>query len=187
MQQKIITGKTDDEIWKKVAADLKDNPDLLQYNAVLDQQGSQVAFIIDIDPGGGFESGYAITQFIAPLNNAAFQLSIHKQGFFQEAGKLFGLQDINVGNPDIDKKFMIRSDKEAIVKRIFAMDAVCSLLLSLGDIRLHTSLKENNDGNNKSYLEISIEDGITNTVTLRKMYTVLFLIRDAIDEELMAR
>ena len=181
--KKIITGETDDEIWQKIEADLRHTPNLLQYDAILDRQGKQVVFIIDIDPGGGFESGYATTQFIALLNDRTFELSIRKQGFLQEAGKLFGLQDIIVGNQDIDKKFIIRSNNEAIVKKIFATNAIGELLPSLDDISLHTSLKEDYDGNSRSYLEMSMEDGITDTVMLRKMYTVLVLIRDVIDEK----
>jgi hypothetical protein len=59
-----ITGTIEDEVWQQIQRDLTADPDLLSYNATIVQAGHEILFEIDIDPGGGFESGYETTRFI---------------------------------------------------------------------------------------------------------------------------
>jgi hypothetical protein len=185
-QQKIISGDTEEKLWQQVAADLKQAPELLQYDVLLDQQGKQAVLSIDIDPGGGFESGYATTQFLVPVSNTEFELTLRQQGLLQEAGKLFGLQDIIIGIPEIDKKFIIQSNDEAKAKTLFSNNDVNELLLSLDDVTLQTTSKENTEGIKTSFLEMFIEDGITDPEKLRVMYTVCVQVRDLIDGPALA-
>ena len=54
----------------------------------------KIVLEIDIDLGGGFESGYETTVFSADLHTApAFRFAIHEQHFTDEIGKFFGVEE----------------------------------------------------------------------------------------------
>lgn len=181
MQQKIIKGKSADEIWQQVTADLNSDSGPLQYSVLLDhEEQEQVALIIDIDPGGGFESGYATTQFIAPLDSPFTQLKIYQQGLMQEAGKLFGLKDIETGIHEVDQKFIIQADNTANMSKLLANDAVRNVLLSFDELAIHATTKEDNEGREQAYLELTIEDGITNSGRLRQLYDAVIVMKNLI-------
>ncbi|WP_422928819.1 DUF3137 domain-containing protein [Singulisphaera sp. PoT] len=65
------------------------------------------------------------------LNPDGFRFKIYRKGPFTELGKLFGMQDIEVGDPDFDEAFVIQGNDEAKVKE----------LLSSKSLRVHLSLQ----------------------------------------------
>ena len=84
-----------------------------QHSLTLQQGEGQVLLEIDIDPGGGFESGYATTRFSAPVQLATdFAFTIHPEGFLADFAKLFGLQDEVIGYPEFDKKVIIKTNEQ---------------------------------------------------------------------------
>ena len=177
--EKIITGADENEIWERLKADL--DPDMLEYQVVLEQADRKVVLDIDIDPGGGFESGYATTRFLAILRNNQFQLSVYRQNILAEAGKLFGLQDVEVGYKEIDKNFIVKTNNEALAKTIFEDYTVRSLFESLEDLELNTTEEKTDDGT-ETFLELLIEDGITDADQLQKIYEVFLSVIMTIDE-----
>ena len=59
-------------------------------------------------------------EFHSP-DNLRFRLM--KQGIFLSIGKLFGAQDIIIGDEDFDKKFVIKGNDEYKIQRIFSDEA----------------------------------------------------------------
>src|SRR5438270_11504690 len=98
---KHIKGQTEDEVWKWIDSDLKDS--VLEYHAVIEQGNLQVKLDFDIDPGGGFESGYSYTSFTAlvPVTNS-LRMAIHRQEVMDELGKFLGMEDVVIGYPEFD-------------------------------------------------------------------------------------
>ena len=61
---------------------------------------------------GTSTSSVTYTRMRAPfLNKDSLYFKIYRQGFFSSIGKLFGMQDIEVGDPFFDKEFIIKSNK----------------------------------------------------------------------------
>lgn len=173
-ERKIITGATEEEIAQQLTADLTGGEDLVYYEAEIDQAGFKTLLIIDIDLGGGFESGYATTSFTAPVpvpDN--FKLAIHKEGFLDSAGKLFGMQDVVLGYPDFDKRFIVKTNDEAKVKTLFSDEEVRATLLSVPHFLLHIGHREI-EGIKRNLLELEIEEGITDPAALLAIYQVFF-------------
>src|SRR4051794_30960510 len=107
-EEKLIAGKTEEEVWQQLQADLERDPELLNYRTLIEQAGHRILLDIDIDLGGGFEGGYATTTLMASLQTSTpFKFSIHKEGVLDEAGKLFGMQDVVLGDPVLDDKLII--------------------------------------------------------------------------------
>lgn len=133
---------------------------------------------IDIDPGGGFESGYTTTLFSAPVQTPDdFELTVHEQGLLEEAGKLFGMQDAIIGYPELDKKLLIKTNDAARVKGLFADETVRDVFQSLQDFTLQVVRRTAGDDDKKeSFLELNIEEAIIHPDRLRKIYRAFFRI-----------
>ncbi len=59
-----------------------------------------------------------------------------KQCFIDSIGKLFGAQDIRVGDKIFDNKFMIKGNDEYKIQTIFSNQTINNLILSQEDIHL---------------------------------------------------
>lgn len=85
--ENIISGRTEEEVWQQINNQFLANPDPLEYSAVIVQENRKIVLDIDIDLGGGFESGYETTALTAELHTApAFRFAIHGQHFSDEIG-----------------------------------------------------------------------------------------------------
>lgn len=174
-EEKIISAPTEEQLWQQVIADFKEDPDPLEYNAVLEQQGRRVILDIYNNHAVGFEAA-AFTCFNTFLNNKNnFRFTVRTQSFTDEVGKFFGMEDLILGFKDFDEKFLIKSNDEQKTIALFADAHVRDTLLSLS----HTSFgiveytMENMDGK-ATFLELKIENAITDTLQLRELYNVFF-------------
>jgi hypothetical protein len=178
-QQKRISGSTEDVIWEQLTKDLSEQDELLEYNVIIQQGDHQVALNIDIDLGGGFESGYETTTLVAPLQTTTdFRFAIHKEDFLDEVGKFFGMQDVVVGYGEFDKNVLVKTNNEARVKELFSEEGIREVFELLTDdftfaLTLH-------DG--KRVLEFSIERGITDPVFLRKIYHAFYTVLSVVEK-----
>ncbi|MEO6521276.1 MAG: hypothetical protein ABIN91_06360 [Mucilaginibacter sp.] len=172
---KTYTGATEEQIWKQIAADIND--DILEYHAIIQQGQAQVYLDIDIDLGGGFEGGYATTTYRAPLNSTNFQFAIHEEHFTDEIGKFFNMQDVTIGYPELDEHLIVKTNDVEKVKTLFTDEQTRKTLTELENfdlgIRLHSV-----EGSDKkeAFLELNIEDGITDIDTLRELYHAFYMV-----------
>ena len=96
--ENFIKGSGEDEIWQQINDQFLQNSDPLEYTAIIEQENRKVILDIDIDLGGGFESGYETTSLTAPLHHTTdFKFAIHEEHFTDEIGKFFGMQDVVIG------------------------------------------------------------------------------------------
>ena len=62
------------------------------------------------------------TRMRAPyVNPEGFRFTIYRKGFFSDLGKLLGMQDIEVGDPEFDEAFIIKGNDES-------GSVICSLI-----------------------------------------------------------
>ncbi|HVG42554.1 MAG TPA: hypothetical protein VM888_13150 [Chitinophagaceae bacterium] len=171
-EEKIFSGETTEEVWKQLKDDLNGEITVLEYNAILEQGNRRVLFSVDIDPGGGFESGYALCTFSAPLSlTQNLHLTIHKEGLLDEAGKLLGMQDVEIGYPEFDKKVIIKTNNEEKIKTVFSSQNVRAVIGQLKNytlkIRQHKNESEDDE---KPFLELTIENNIPSVAELKVIY-----------------
>jgi hypothetical protein len=72
-------------------------------------------------------------EFIS-TNGLKFQIS--RQGFIDRIGKIFGMQDVRIGNQEFDNKFVVKGNDEFQLKMLFSNDTLVKLLQSQNDIQL---------------------------------------------------
>jgi hypothetical protein len=182
-QQNIFKGNNEEEVWNQINEQFIQNPDPLEYLAVIEQGDRKVILDVDIDLGGGFESGYETTTFTAPLHHEPlFRFAIHEEHFTDEIGKFFGMQDVKIGYEEFDKELIIKTNDEARVKQIFADASVRAVFQNLKNFTFGiTHHRPEQTDQREPYLELNIETGITDVNELRKLYKAFFSVLQLID------
>jgi hypothetical protein len=83
------------------------------------------------------------TRMRAPyINPEGFRFSIYRKGLFSDLGKLLGMQDIEVGDPEFDEAFIIKGNDEGRVRDLFADQKLRQRLHDQPEIRLEVKDSE---------------------------------------------
>jgi hypothetical protein len=81
------------------------------------------------------------TRMRAPyVNPEGFRFTIYRKGLFSELGKLLGMQDIEVGNPEFDEAFIIKGNDTGKVVSVFSDKKIQQLIQDQPTI--HLSVKD---------------------------------------------
>ncbi|MGV3539745.1 MAG: hypothetical protein ACO1OQ_08040 [Rufibacter sp.] len=169
-----FTGTTKEEIWQKIAIDMASQKDLLSYSALIQLQDSQIYFDTDLDLGGGFEGGISTTNFMAPVPaNVSLRFSLHEQGWMDEVGKFFGMEDIELGYPDLDEAFIIKTNQPENLRQLLSDPTLHQLLLRHKDCELKLS-EDSDDEGSETVLTFTKDEAILDIAELREIYDMLF-------------
>ena len=77
------------------------------------------------------------TRMRAPyVNPEGLRFTVYRKGLFSELGKLLGMQDIEVGDPEFDEAFILKGTDESRVRELFTNPEVRALALAQPKIRL---------------------------------------------------
>lgn len=124
-------GPGKDEIWSKIAADIGGDyinggfwgKDELRY------QYLQWEILLDTYTVRSKNSSTTYTRMRAPfINKDGFYFKIYREGIFSSIGKLFGMQDIQICDPFFDEQYIIKSNSEDKVRRLFASEKLKQLI-----------------------------------------------------------
>jgi hypothetical protein len=87
-----------------------------------------------------FSAGHShitFTRMRAPyVNPEGFRFTIYRKGFFSDVGKLLGMQDIEVGDPEFDDPFIIKGNDEGKICGLFANPKIRQMIFAQPKIRL---------------------------------------------------
>jgi len=167
----IITGESENEIWKTIAEQLNTTEGKKKYyTAQFPTEKHSVTIHVDVDHDSSEDEEGPITSFTARLSDqTSFRFRVEKQNLKHSIGKLFGMQDVIVGHPEFDKKFLIQSNDETKVKELFSNAEVSAALLK--QPVTHCEIRENRIGaNRETVLDLEIEGGLTDPDELENIY-----------------
>jgi hypothetical protein len=83
------------------------------------------------------KSSTTFTRMRAPYVNAdGFRFKIYRKGFFSDVGKLFGMQDVEVGDAELDGDFIIQGNDDHKLALLFRSPRIRNLLLAQPAINL---------------------------------------------------
>jgi hypothetical protein len=83
------------------------------------------------------------TRMRAPYVNAeGCRFTIYRKGYFSDLGKLLGMQDIEVGEPDFDEAFIIKGNDEDRVRVLFSDTKIRQMIQDQPQIRLEVKDSE---------------------------------------------
>ena len=93
--------------------------------------------VLDTHTVSNGETSTTYTRVRAPFVNAdGFRFTIHRKSIFTALGKLLGMQDVEVGYPAFDEKFVIRGNDQGKLRRLFANARLRELLQSQPSVHL---------------------------------------------------
>lgn len=82
------------------------------------------------------DSSDTYTRMRAPLlNTDGFQFTIFRMGFISKLDKALGAQDIDIGDPEFDRDFVIQGNNESKVRALFANQNIRRLIQAQRSIR----------------------------------------------------
>ena len=181
--EKVIAGATEADVKQQLIADLQREEDWQEYRVTIERAGKRVLLEIDIDPGGGFDSGFATTRFSAAVAALAdFRLTVHDRGFLDTAGKWLGMEDVEIGYPELDEKLIIKTNDPAKVKALFADGTVQEALRTLTDFKLRLTHGTADEGAENA-LELLIEEGITDEEKVWSIYAAFYRLLLSVEAE----
>jgi hypothetical protein len=86
---------------------------------------------------------FSATRLRAPyVNPEGFRFTIYHKGFFSNLGKLLGMRDIEVGDPDFDEAFIIKGNDEDRVRQYFSDPKIRQMIQAQPKIRLEVKDSE---------------------------------------------
>jgi hypothetical protein len=85
--------------------------------------------ILDTYTESSGESSVTYTRMRAPfVNPDGFRFTVYRKGLFSELGKLLGMQHIEVGEPDFDETFIVKSNDEMLVRTLLTDPNLLALI-----------------------------------------------------------
>ena len=89
------------------------------------------------------KSSVTYTRMRAPyFNTEGFRFTIYRKGVFSGLGKMLGMQDIEVGDPEFDEAFIIQGNNEPRVQHLFADKKLRALVQAQPTIKLEVKDSE---------------------------------------------
>lgn len=81
------------------------------------------------------------TRVRAPyVNPSGFRFTVYRKGFFSHIAKKLGMQDIEIGDADFDRDFIVKSNDEAHVRALLADPKLRQLIAAQPEI--HFTVKD---------------------------------------------
>jgi hypothetical protein len=134
-------GPSKDEVWRQLSEDI--GAEFIEGGFC---KGSKVqahvgpwTVTLDIYSDGENQS----TRIRAPyVNPEGFRFTIYRKGFFSNLGRLLGMQDIEVGDPEFDEALIIKGNDEERVRELFSDTKIRQMILAQPKIRLEVKDSE---------------------------------------------
>lgn len=172
-----FSADSETALWQQVAADMSRQPDLFDYTANLHQNGYQMQLSLDIDLGGGFEGGFETTTFRAVVPGpTTLNFTLHEQDWVHELGKLLGLRDVELSDPDLDTAYIMTTNHpDQLRALLFSDPAVRETLLRYQELRLDltTDPAAPEAG---TVLTFTKEQALTDPTQLQEIYHMLLVL-----------
>ena len=140
---KEIFGPSKEEIWRQfseeIDADFIDNGFWKGKKIVAKFENWTVT--LDTYTQSSGKSSTTYTRIRAPyVNKDGFNFKIYKSGLFSSIGKVFGMQDVEIGYPEFDEDFIIKGNDKTKLKELFSSDKIRELIVSQD--RIHLEVKD---------------------------------------------
>ncbi len=128
---KALFGPSKGEVWQELAQQVEGRfieGGFLGTDVVQARAGDWIITLDTYTVSSG-NSSTTYTRLRAPsVNPEGFFFTIYRSGFFSGLGKLFGMQDIEVGHPLFDDAYIIQGNSEQRVRKFCENDRIRELI-----------------------------------------------------------
>lgn len=149
-----VFGPSKEEIWsqlsREIGAEYKEDGFFKAGRLVLSHRQWEIT--LDTYTMHTGKSNITYTRMRAPyVNRDGFRFRIYRKNVFSGIGKLFGVQDVEVGDAFFDDQFIIQGEPEHLVRSLLTNAMVRQLIQSQKDI--HFQIKDDEGWFKKSFPE----------------------------------
>jgi hypothetical protein len=138
-------GPSKDEVWRQLSHEIGAEfvvGGFWKGNKVQAHVGPWTV-TLDIYAESSGESHVTYTRLRAPyVNPDGFRFTIYRKSILSDLGKLLGMQDIEVGDPEFDEAFIIKGNDEERVCDLFAKPKIRHMVQDQPTIRLEVKDSE---------------------------------------------
>jgi hypothetical protein len=142
-----LFGPSRDEIWQQVAATVGGNMTEGSFwgkSSRVDAAHGQWNVTLDTYTVSNGKSSTTYTRMRAPyVNPDGFQFNIYRRGIFSDLGKMLGMQDVEIGDPQFDEDFITKGNDETKLRRLFSDARLRELISAQPDI--HFCVKDDDN------------------------------------------
>ncbi len=138
-------GPNKDEVWRQLSHEIGAEfveGGLRKGNKVQAHVGTWT-ITLDAYAVNTQHSHVTYTRMRAPyVNPEGFRFTIYRKGIFSDLGKLLGMRDIEVGDPEFDEAFIIKGIDEYRVRDLFANAQIRKMVQAQPQIHLEVKDSE---------------------------------------------
>lgn len=135
-----LFGPHQDEIWKQLSSELGATfvEGSFWKGSKVQAQAKEWVITLDTYTVHANNANITYTRIRAPyVNKDGFRFTIYRKSIFSEIGKLFGMQDVEVGYPEFDNAFIIKGNDESKLRSLFNNAKVRDLIQAQPEIYFH--------------------------------------------------
>jgi hypothetical protein len=182
-------GPSRDEVWRQLSQEM--NGRFTQgtwgKGSKVEVRVHQWTITLDTYVVSTGKSAIVFTRMRAPYVNAdSFRFTVFPQGFFAKIGKMFGMQDVEVGFEEFDKSFVIKGTDETRLRQLFANRGIRELIQQLKNFHLEVKDDEGYFGSDfpegVDELWLQILGVIKDREQLRNMFDLFAAVLDHLCE-----
>lgn len=133
---------------------------------------------IDLHSHAGYRSESLFTRIRVPfVNEEGLHFKIYHQGLFDTLEAKLGMQDIEIGEPEFDRMFIIQGNNEKMIKELLSSEDLRKRIQA--EPRLHLALHDSGDWFSEDFpdgvdeLVLEVENEVTDMERLKKLYTIV--------------
>lgn len=182
-----IFGPSKDEIWsqlsREIGADYEEGGFFKEGKVVLSHRQWEIT--LDTYTVHTGKSHVIYTRMRAPfINRDGFRFNIYRKNIFSGIGKLFGVQDVEVGDAFFDDEFIIQGEPEHLVSQLLLNGNIRQLIQNQKDI--HFQIKDDEGVFRKTFPEgvdelyFEVVGIIKDRERLKSLFDLFTLVLDAL-------
>jgi hypothetical protein len=132
-------GPSKDEVWRQLSTEIGAHfhEKTFWEHCRVTASHAEWTILLDTRAVHTGKSVHHHTRMRAPfVNPDGFRFRIYRKGLFTGLGKLLGMQDVVIGDPQFDEAFVIQGTDEGKLKQLFANPAIRQLCEAQPSINL---------------------------------------------------
>jgi hypothetical protein len=134
-----LFGPSQAEIWNQLAAriDAEFKPGSFARSSKVIAEVGEWTVTLDTYTESSGESAHTCTRLRAPyINRDSFRFTIYPASIFTPLGKMFGMQDIEVGYPKFDDQMVVKAFNDARVRLLLSDRELCDQIMAQAGLQI---------------------------------------------------
>ncbi len=168
-EKKRFAGTSPEDAMQQFTTDITWQESANNYRAVIHTGQYDIELETVSSPSGGEEGwGFGRTTLRAELpSQTTFRFAIVPEDVLNKIGKLFGMEDVETGYPEFDKKVLVKTNDAKKLRTILAESSVREVFQNLSGYSLHIDKHEGAEGD---HLHLVVQHAITDRSEMQRVF-----------------